>query len=90
MPEWVVRSLLEHGANIGMKNHFEELPIDFIVPEMLEKFFSEYCIKYDEATDVNHEKFEITFDYSFLAPPIGSFRVLIHLKFHRGKNGSIF
>ncbi len=66
-----MRSLLEHGANIGMKNHFEELPIDFITPDMLERFFSEYCIKYDEATDVNNEKFEITFDYSFLAPPIG-------------------
>lgn len=63
-----------------MKNHFEELPIDFITPEMLEKFFSEYCIKYDEAMDVNNEKFEITFDYSFLAPPIGNLVKLFYSK----------
>ena len=62
-----VRKLLELGANIGMKNHWEDIPITSIPPQTMEEFLDEYCIK--SAGDVNHEGFEITFDYSFLAPP---------------------
>ena len=62
-----VRKLLEAGANIGMKNHFDEVPISKILPDTMEDFLDEFCL---EATrDVHHEDFEITFNYSFLAPP---------------------
>ena len=64
----VVRQLLEVGANIGMKNHWDDIPISKISPDTMEDFLDEFCI---EATgDVNHEKFEVTFNYSFLAPPL--------------------
>jgi len=54
------------GANIGMKNHWKELPITKIRPETLENFFSEYCLSSDG--DIEHEDFSITFKYDFLAP----------------------
>ena len=62
-----VRLLLECGANIGMKNHWEEVPISKISPDTMEAFLDEFCI--EARGDVNHENFELTFDYSFLAPP---------------------
>lgn len=67
-PQEIVRRLLELGANIGMKNHWDETPIEKIHPHVLESFLDEECIK--ATGDVNHENFEMTFDYSFLAPPI--------------------
>lgn len=66
-PQEVSRQLLENGANIGMKNHWNETPIEKIQPDTLESFLNEYCIKSNG--DVNHENFEIIFNYSFLAPP---------------------
>jgi hypothetical protein len=72
-----VRSLLELGANIGMKNHWDEVPISNIQPETMEEFLNESCLKFDPKKDVNHDKFEITFDYSFLAPPNGNSLVLL-------------
>ena len=62
-----VRKLLEAGANIGMKNHFDEVPISKILPDTMEEFLDEFCL--DATRDVHHEDFEITFNYSFLAPP---------------------
>ena len=66
-----MRSLLEMGANIGMKNHWDEVPISNIQPDTMEDFLSEFCIQSDPKKDANNDKFEITFDYSFLAPPYG-------------------
>ncbi|TRY61355.1 hypothetical protein TCAL_01796 [Tigriopus californicus] len=66
-PQEVSRQLLENGANIGMKNHWDETPIEKIQPDTLEAFLNEFCITSNG--DVNHENFEITFNYSFLAPP---------------------
>merc|ERR1711892_184754 len=63
-----VRKLLELGANIGIKNHWKELPITKIRPETLESFFSKYCLTAD--LDVEHEDFSLTFKYDFLAPDI--------------------
>ena len=54
-----------------MKNHWDEVPISNIQPETMEEFLSEFCLKYDAKKDANHDKFELTFDYSFLAPPNG-------------------
>ena len=62
-----VRRLLEAGANIGMKNHFDEVPISKILPDTMEGFLDEFCLEAER--DVHHEDFEITFNYSFLAPP---------------------
>jgi hypothetical protein len=39
---WTVRSLLELGANIGMKNHWDEVPITHIQPETMEEFLNEF------------------------------------------------
>ena len=61
-----VRKLLELGANIGMKNHWEELPITKIRPDTMENFLSEFCLQSDG--DVVHENFSISFRYDFLAP----------------------
>ena len=62
-----VRRLLEAGANIGMKNHFDEVPISKILPDTMEDFLDEFCL--EAVKDVHHEDFEITFNSSFLAPP---------------------
>jgi len=65
-PQETVRKILEMGANIGIKNHWKELPITKIRPETLESFFSEFCLTSDG--DVEHEDFSMTFKYDFLAP----------------------
>jgi hypothetical protein len=39
-----VRELLERGANIGVKNKWEETPISRILPETMEAFLDEYCL----------------------------------------------
>ena len=54
-----VRRLLELGANIGMRNVWEELPIAKIRPETMEDFLSEFCLA--SSGDVVHENFSITF-----------------------------
>ena len=63
----IVRKLLELGANIGMKNHWNEIPISKISPETMEGFLDDFCLT--SKGDVNHPDFELTFNYSFLAPP---------------------
>ena len=47
------------------------------VRSLVEEFLNEFCIRYNDAVDVNHDKFEITFDYSFLAPPTGKESVIV-------------
>lgn len=63
-----VRRLLEMGANIGIKNFWEEIPISKIRPETMEGFLSEYCLT--SSGDVVHENFSLTFKYDFLAPHV--------------------
>ena len=65
-PQDTVRRLLELGANIGIKNHWREIPVTNIRPDVLESFLSEFCLTGDG--DVNHEDFSMTFRYDFLAP----------------------
>jgi len=43
-PQSTVRRLLEAGANIGIKNHWKEIPITRIRPDLLETFLSEHCL----------------------------------------------
>ena len=66
--ETTVRQLLERGANIGIKNHWDEVPINKISPSTMEAFLDEFCLESQQ--DVNHDDFELTFKYSFLAPPV--------------------
>jgi len=67
-PQSIVRILLERGANIGIKNQWGEIPINKISPVTMESFLDEFCLQ--SKNDVNHEEFEVTFNYNFLAPPV--------------------
>ncbi len=63
-----VRTLLEKGANVGIKNMWQEVPVTLISPETMEAFLDDFCLtsKYE----VTNNDLEITYNYSFLAPPI--------------------
>ena len=63
-----VRRLLEAGANIGIKNLWDEIPISKIRPDTMESFLSEHCLT--STGDINHDKFSLTFKYDFLAPNV--------------------
>ena len=62
----VVRNLLELGANIGIKNYWNEIPIAKIRPQTMEDFLDEHCLVHEG--DTMHENFELSFQYGFLAP----------------------
>ena len=64
----VVTSLLEYGANIGLKNNWDETPISKINPDIMEDFLDNFCLH--SKNDVHQEDFELEFNYSFIAPPI--------------------
>ena len=66
--EDIVRLLLERGANIGIKNKWDEVPINKIPSSTMESFLDEHCLQ--SSNNVNHEDFEVTFRYNFLAPPV--------------------
>ena len=68
-PQIISRKLLERGANIGIRNIWDELPISKIMPETMENFLDEVCIQ-SNGQPVTSEDLELTFDYSFLAPPL--------------------
>ncbi len=64
----IVMLLLRRGANMGVKNFREKTPVQAILPETLEQFLTEDCVRGDGV--VTDEKFKITFVYDFLAPPL--------------------
>ena len=64
----VVRKLLEKGANIGLKNNWDETPISKIKPETMENFLDEFCL--NSKNDIHQEDFELEFNYAFIAPPV--------------------
>ena len=45
-----------------MKNQFGEVAITQISPETFEAFLNEHCMQTNDI-DVNHENFQLTFDY---------------------------
>ena len=61
-----VRDVLEAGANIGIKNFWEEVPITKIRPQTMENFLNDHCLVHEG--DTMHENFELSFKYDFLAP----------------------
>jgi len=66
-PNFITRSLLQNGANIGIKNIWDEIPISRIAPDVMESFLNEDCLKSNNK-DIFHKELEITFKYDFLAP----------------------
>ena len=64
----IVTKLLENGANIGLKNNWEETPISKIRPETMEDFLDNFCLH--SKNDIHQEDFELEFNYSFIAPPV--------------------
>ena len=46
-PQQTVRKLLINGANVGMKNIREEIPLSRIPPETLKDFLDENCMVAD-------------------------------------------
>lgn len=66
-PTYITRSLLQHGANIGIKNSWGEIPITRIPPDVLDSFLSEDCLLSNHK-DIFNKELEITFKYDFLAP----------------------
>ena len=65
--EDVVARLLRLGANVGLENQWRELPITSILPATLESFLDSTCLSATE--NPTNLKYEITMDYTFLAPP---------------------
>jgi hypothetical protein len=63
----VVRQLLEFGANIGVKNIYDEVPVAQILPETLERFLDDFCLQSEG--NVTNDKFKITLKFDFLVPP---------------------
>ena len=65
--EEVVVRLLKLGANVGLENQWGEVPITSILPSTLESFLDSSCLSATESP--TNLKYEITMDYTFLAPP---------------------
>ena len=65
-PQSVVKSLLELGANIGLKNNLHEVPINRILPETMEDFLNNVCM--ETQGDPTNDKFKITTKFDFLVP----------------------
>ena len=65
-PQSVAKSLLELGANIGLKNNLHEVPINRILPETMEDFLNNVCM--ETQGDPTNDKFKITTKFDFLVP----------------------
>lgn len=65
--EHYVLSLLRKGVYVGGRNVFGDLPLANIASTTLERFLDECVNSNDEFP--RDDKFEITFNYSFLVPP---------------------
>ena len=69
----MIRLLLQHGANMGVKNDSGRAPGTRILPETLNQFFDECVTSEGIVTD---DEFRLTFNYNFLAPPLLDAEVL--------------
>ena len=61
-----VKSLLDLGANISLKNDFGEVPIEKISPTLMEDFLDNGCMEIQG--DPRNETFKITTKFDFLVP----------------------
>jgi len=69
----MIRLLLQHGANMGVKNDSGRAVGTKILPETLNQFFNECVTSKGIVTD---DEFTLTFNYNFLAPPLLDAEVL--------------
>ena len=77
-PQTIVRKLLNNGANVGMKNLRQEIPLSRISPETLQDFLDENCMSTrgynlsddeetdEEEQDEEEEQDDTTYDPGFL------------------------
>ena len=63
----IIKLLLKHGANMGVKNNDGKAPVSRILPETLDDFFNS-CL--EPKGIITDDKFKLTFNYNFLAPPL--------------------
>ena len=63
----IIKLLLKHGANMGVKNNEGKAPVSRILPETLDDFFNS-CV--EPQGIITDDKFKMTFNYNFLAPPL--------------------
>eukprot|EP00092_Neocalanus_flemingeri_P015698 GFUD01016992.1.p1 GENE.GFUD01016992.1~~GFUD01016992.1.p1 ORF type:complete len:970 (+),score=249.34 GFUD01016992.1:268-3177(+) len=63
----LIKLLLKHGANMGVKNSDGKSPVNRILPTTLEEFFNS-CL--EPKGIITDDEFKLTFDYNFLAPPL--------------------
>jgi len=63
----LIKLLLKHGANLGVKNNEGKSPVNRILPSTLNDFFNDCIESKDLITD---DEFKMTFNYKFLAPPL--------------------
>jgi ankyrin repeat protein len=66
-----VLALLRHGSYIGIKNNFNEMPLEEISSDAFQEYLDE-CITTIERPH-GDEKQEIVINYKFLKPPNGDF-----------------
>ena len=63
----IIKLLLRHGANMGVKNNEGKAAVSRILPSTLDEFFNECLVPSGIITD---DQFKLTFNYHFLAPPL--------------------
>lgn len=63
----LIKLLLKHGANMGVKNNEGKTPVNRILPSTLNDFFNDSIHPQGIITD---DEFKMTFNYNFLAPPL--------------------
>eukprot|EP00090_Calanus_glacialis_P004617 TRINITY_DN13469_c0_g1_i6.p1 TRINITY_DN13469_c0_g1~~TRINITY_DN13469_c0_g1_i6.p1 ORF type:complete len:963 (-),score=252.46 TRINITY_DN13469_c0_g1_i6:527-3415(-) len=63
----LIKLLLKHGANMGVKNDEGKSPVNRILPTTLADFFNS-CL--EPKGIITDDEFKMTFDYNFLAPPL--------------------
>jgi len=63
----IIKLLLKHGANMGVKNMEEKPPVNKILPATLQEFLDDCIVSDGIITD---DDLKVTFDYNFLAPPL--------------------
>ena len=78
----LIKLLLHHGANMGVKNKDGKAAVSRIRPDTLEEFFNS-CLQPDGL--ITDDDFKLTFDYKFLAPPLLDAEVLLEWEAGRTK-----
>ena len=68
-PQDTVTRILALGANVGLRNLSGEAAVSIMLPSTIENFLDSVCLTSNNRNPTN-ENFTISFNYSFLAPPL--------------------